>query len=189
MKARSRPGDTALQKHASYFDDDGDRAVEVAECARGMRALGMPVGAAEATAFAIVAALSLKTRGSLLAMNIDVDTIRKGKHDGDTGVLDTQGRFDARRFEKVFGARSTVDRDGNKAFTARELARMVNANRETLAGYVAATVEWQLLLALAADTRAVEGGRAVPALSVARMKSFYDGTLFYRLAKEHAQDA
>jgi hypothetical protein len=26
----------------------------------------------------------------------------------------------------------------------------------------------------------------VPALSVARMKSFYDGTLFYRLAKRHA---
>ncbi len=37
-----------------------------------------------------------------------------------------------------------------------------------------------------ADTVAVEGGKTVPALSVARMKSFYDGTLFYRLAKEHA---
>ena len=42
------------------------------------------------------------------------------------------------------------------------------------------------MLALAADTRVVEGGRKVPAVSVARMKSFYDGTLFYELAKEHA---
>ena len=41
----------------------------------------------------------------------------------------------------------------------------------------------------AADTVAVEGGKTVPALSVARMKSFYDGTLFYKLAKEHAADA
>jgi hypothetical protein len=42
------------------------------------------------------------------------------------------------------------------------------------------------LLALAADTSVVEHGKKVPALSLARMKSFYDGTLFYRLAKENA---
>ena len=48
---------------------------------------------------------------------------------------------------------------------------------------MAATAEWQLLLALGADTVAVEGGKTVPALSVARMKSFYDGTLFYKLAR------
>ena len=63
---------------------------------------------------------------------------------------------------------------------------MINANRKTLAGYVAAIAEWQLLLVLAADTSVVEGGKTVPALSLARMKSFYDGTLFYRLAKENA---
>jgi hypothetical protein len=44
-------------------------------------------------------------------------------------------------------------------------------------------VEWQVLLALAADTRAVERGESVPAMSVARMRSFYEGTLFYKLAK------
>jgi len=186
LKARSRPTDTTLQRHASFFDDDGDRGVDVAECARGMRALGLPVGVAYATALAIVAALSLQTRGSLLAMNIDVDRIQKGKHVGDTGILDKRGRFVATRFEKVFGANSTADRNGDKAFTASELTRMINANRKTLAGYVAAIAEWQLLLALAADTSVVEGGQMVPALSLARMKSFYDGTLFYRLAKENA---
>ena len=186
LKARSRPTDTTLQRHASFFDDDGDRGVDVAECARGMRALGLPVGVAYATALAIVAALSLQTRGSLLAMNIDVDRIQKGKHVGDTGILDKRGRFVATRFEKVFGANSTADRNGDKAFTASELTRMINANRKTLAGYVAAIAEWQLLLALAADTSVVEGGQTVPALSLARMKSFYDGTLFYRLAKENA---
>ncbi len=186
LKARSRPTDTTLQRHVSFFDDNGDRGVGVAECARGLRALGLPIGVAEAVALAIVAPLSLQTRGSLLAMNVDIDQVQKGKHEGDTGILDKQGRFDARRFEKVFGARSTVDRNGDKAFTATELTRMINANRETLAGYVAATAEWRLLLALAADTKAVEGGKTVPALSVARMKSFYDGTLFYKLARELA---
>jgi len=189
MKARSRPTDTTLQRHVSFFDDNGDRGVDVAECARGLRALGMPIGVAEAAALTIALPLSLQTGGSLLAMKVDIDRIQKGKHAGDTGILDKRGRFVAKRFAEVFGARSTVDRNGDKAFTATELTRMINANRETLAGYVAATAEWQLLLALAADTVAVEGGKTVPALSVSRMKSFYDGTLFYRLAKEHAKDA
>jgi hypothetical protein len=118
-------------------------------------------------------------------MNIDIDNVQKGKHDGDTGILDRRGRFNARRFAQVFGARSIVDRNGDKAFTAVELIRMINANRKSLAGYVAAVAEWQLLLVLAADTQAVVGGRTVPALSVARIKSFYDGALFYRLAREN----
>ena len=185
LRARSRRADTTLQRHVSFFDDDGDRGVGVLECARGLRAIGMPIGLAEAVALAIVAPLSMQTRGSLLAMNVDVENVQKGKHVGDTGILDRRGRFDARRFAKVFGARSTVDRNGDKAFTASELIRMVNENRKTLAGYVAAVAEWQLLLVLAADTRAVVGGRAVPALTEARIKSFYDGTLFYKLAREN----
>ena len=184
LKARSRPTDTTLQRHVSFFDDNGDRGVNVAECARGLRALGLAVGVAEAAALAIVVPLSLQTRGSLLAMNVDIDKIQKALHAGDTGILDKRGRFNARRFDKVFGAHSTVDRNGDKAFTATELTKMIKANRETLAGYVAAIAEWQLLLMIAADTHAVERGRTVPALSVARMKSFYDGTLFYKLARE-----
>jgi hypothetical protein len=187
LKARSRATDTTLQRHVSFFDDNGDRSVDVAECTRGLKALGLAVGVAEAVALAIVVPLSLQTRGSLLAMSVDIDQIHKGMHDGDTGILDKRGRFVAKRFEKVFGARSTVDRNGDKAFTAIELTRMIMANRESLAGFAAAMGEWQLLLALAADTSAVEGGHSVPALSVARMKSFYDGTLFYKLAKQHAK--
>ena len=187
LLARSRAGDTTLQRHASFFDDNGDRGVNFAECARGLRVLGVPFGVAEAAALAIVAPLSMQTRGSLLALNIDIENIQKGEHDSDTGVLDKRGRFNARRFEKVFGACSTVDSNGDKAFTATELNKMINANRTTLVGSLVSTVEWQTLLALVADTKAVERGTTVPALSVARMKSFYDGTLFYKLAKEHAR--
>jgi hypothetical protein len=133
--------------------------------------------------------LSLQTHGSLLAMNVDIDKVHKGKHDGDTGILDKRGRFVARCFEKVFGAHSTLDRNGDGAFTATELNQMIIASRETLAGHVAATAECHLLLALGADTDAIDGGKTVPALSAARMKSFYDGTLFYRLAKEHGRRA
>jgi hypothetical protein len=64
---------------------------------------------------------------------------------------------------------------------------MVNANRETLLGFLASLAEWQLLLLLAADTEVVDGGKPVAALSVARIKAFYDGTLFYALARERAK--
>ena len=112
----------------------------------------------------------------------------RAQHDSDTGILDKRGRFNARRFEKVFGACSTVDRNGDKAVTATELTKMIIANRETLFGSLVSMVEWQVLLALAADTKAVERGKTVPALSFARLKSFYDGTLFYKLAEAHASD-
>ncbi len=186
LKARSRSTDTTLQRHVSFFDDNGDRGVDVAKCTRGLRALGLPVGMAAAAALAIVAPLSIQTRGSLLAMNVDIDNIHKSKHDSDTGILDKRGRFNARRFDKLFGGHSTVDSNGDKAFTATELTEMISTNRETLLGTLVSMAEWRLLLALAADTKAIEGGKTVPALSVARMKSFYDGTLFYKLAKEHA---
>jgi hypothetical protein len=50
-----------------------------------------------------------------------------------------RGRFDARRFETAFGGRSTVDRNGDKAFTVTELTRMISANSRTATGYLAAT--------------------------------------------------
>jgi hypothetical protein len=124
----------------------------------------------------------------LLALNIDIGRIQRGKHDSDTGILDKRGRFNTVRFRKAFGACSTVDRNGDKAFTAAELTRMIIANRKTLLGSLVSTIEWQLLLALAADTTAIERGKSVRALSGARVKSFFDGTLFYTLAREHAQD-
>jgi peroxygenase len=187
LSARSRPGDTTLQRHVSFFDENGDRVVGVTECTRGLKALGLPVGVAEAVALAIVVPLSIQTRGSLLAMTIDVENIHKGKHDSDTGILDKRGRFKAKRFEKVFGVHATADRNGDKAITATEIGRMVSINRRTLLGSAVSLAEWQLLLLVAADTEAIEADKPVPALSIARIKAFYDGTLFYELAKERAR--
>ena len=55
----------------------------------------------------------------------------------------------------MFGACSTVDRNGDTVFTATELTKMINENRETILGSLVSMVEWQVLLALAADTKAV----------------------------------
>lgn len=183
LKARSHSTDTTLQRHVSFFDDNGDRGVDFAECTRGLKALGLPGGVAEAVALAIVVPLSIQTRSSLLAMSVDINKIHKSRHDSDTGILDRHGRFNATRFDNVFGRHSTADCNGDKAFTATELTQVISANRETLLGTLVSIAEWRLLLALAADTHVVEDRKTVPALSVARLKSFYRGTLFYRLAR------
>lgn len=110
--------------------------------------------------------MSVRTRGSLPGLNVDIENIQKSKHDSDTGILDERDRFNAKRFEQVLGACSTVDQNGDKAFTASELTKVIIANRETLLGSLVSMVEWQVMLALAADTKAVERAKAVPALSV-----------------------
>lgn len=66
----------------------------------------------------------------------------------------------------MFGACAKVDQNGDKAFTASGLTKMIIANRETLHGSLVSMVEWQVMLALAADTKAVERAKAVPTLSV-----------------------
>jgi hypothetical protein len=45
-------------------------------------------------------------------MNVDIENIQDCRHDSDTEILDQRGRFDAKRFESVFGARSAVEREG-----------------------------------------------------------------------------
>src|SRR5690242_15375679 len=54
---------TALQKHVSFFDYDGDGYVTVTEDYRGLRALGIDPVSASAFAFAINAALGTPTMG------------------------------------------------------------------------------------------------------------------------------
>jgi len=64
-EARSRRSDTTLQRHVSFFDDNGDRGVGVGECARGS-GLGCRSAWPRRPRSPSLAALSLQTRGSLL---------------------------------------------------------------------------------------------------------------------------
>jgi hypothetical protein len=64
---------------------------------------------AEAAALAIFAPLSIQTRGSLLAMSVDIGSFHRSMHDSDTGILDKRGRYHARRLDKVFGKPTDLD--------------------------------------------------------------------------------
>ncbi|MBZ0236017.1 MAG: caleosin family protein [Deltaproteobacteria bacterium] len=164
---------TALQKHVSFFDYDGDGYITVAEDYRGLRALDLAPGPAFAFAFAINGALGTPTMG-YPSLTISIYDIDDGIHGSDTGIYDSQGRFVPEQFERLF---ADWDRNGSGGLDPVELAARTidDADLFDLFGVTASAAEVSLLFVVAA-----EDGE----LSRDRMRAFYDGTLFFELEAE-----
>ena len=128
-----------------------------------------------ATSFAAIinGALATPTRG-YPSLTISIRGIARSIHGSDSGIYDSQGRFDPVAFERLF---ATWDRDRSGGLDPVELAQRTisDADLWDLFGVAASGAEFGLLFAVAE-----EHGE----LSRDRMRSFYDGTLFYRLENE-----
>ncbi len=164
---------TALQRHVAFFDYDGDGYVTLGEDYRGLRALGLDPVSSAAFATIINGALGTSTIG-YPSLTISIYGIAGAVHGSDTGIYDSQGRFNEEQFDRLF---ADWDKNGDGGLNALELARrtVVEADLWDVFGVVASTGEFGLLFAVAA-----EDGK----LSRDRMRAFYDGTLFYTLAEE-----
>lgn len=172
---------TPLQKHVSFFDKNGNGIITLSETELGLRRLGLGRIKAGAAAVAIHLFLGPRTTGSWRSLDISVKDIELGKHGSDTGVFDAEGRFAPEAFERIF-ARFDVSRSGS--MSGAELEAMIAANSRLRPGdRTVASQEFQLLMIIAADTVEEAGGDEVRAISKERLKEFYDGTLFYKLAK------
>jgi len=172
---------TALQKHVSFFDGDGDGLISRFETTLSLRRLGMSNVKATAAALVIHLALGPATTGRWGSLDVSVKDIKLGKHGSDTGAFDAQGRFVPEAFERMF-----ADFDANRSgsLCEAELTAMTAANSKLRPGGESASkAEFQLLLLLAADASEDAGGKPVPALSRTRLQEFYDGSLFFKLAK------
>jgi peroxygenase len=166
---------TALQKHVSFFDYDGDGYVTVLEDYRGLRALGIDPVSASAFATAINAALGTSTVG-YPSLTISIHGIANAVHGSDSGIYDSQGDFVPAAFDALF---DDWDRNGSDGLDPVELAARAidDADLGDVFGVTASAAEFGLLYAVAA-----EDGE----LTRDRMRAFYDGTLFYDLAEERA---
>jgi peroxygenase len=164
---------TALQRHVAFFDWNGDGYITVLEDYRGLRALGIDPVLASSFATAINGVLATPSRG-FPSLTIDLRRIATGIHGSDSGIYDDDGNFVPEAFERLF---RDWDRDGSDGLDPGELlARAVeDADLFDVFGVVTSGAEFGLLFVVAA-----EDGE----LSRARMRSFYDGTLFYVLAEE-----
>jgi len=180
--ARSAPNSgsrTALQKHVDFFDADHDGQITLADTYLGLRRLGL--GAIRSAAFAGVINAVLGTSTSRVpSLTVDVERIHAGKHESDTGVYDRNGRFSLPRFRRLFD-RFDVDRDD--ALDGEDLARLFAGKRTDLIGHLGSKAEFGLLFGLAGQER---NGKRV--LTRDRLKRFYNGSLFYQLAREVATE-
>ncbi len=179
--ARSAPNSgsrTALQKHVDFFDTNHDGKITLSDTYEGLRRLGL--GAARSAVFGgvINAALGSATSGAP-SLTVDATYIHAGRHRSDTGVYDEKGRFVQRRFDRLF-ARYDDDEDG--ALDRGELARLFADKRTDLLGHLGSMAEFGLLFHLAGEDRK---GRTV--LTRERLRRFYNGSLFYQLAREVAE--
>ena len=132
---------------------------------------------AEAGSFAINSALGTSTMG-YPSLTVSIWDIDAAVHGSDTGIYDSQGRFNPVQFDRLF---TDWDRNGSGGLDPLELAARAvdDADLGDVFGVTASAAEFGLLYAVAA-----EDGE----LTRARMRGFYDGTLFYELAEERADE-
>src|SRR5688572_29078855 len=100
---------TALERHAGFFDADGDGFVTLAETRAQLGALGVPAPLALFFSLLVNGFLGYLTRGKM-SLAIEVRNIHRGKHPFDTDTFDVDGTIDVERFEDIF-RRSAEPRD------------------------------------------------------------------------------
>lgn len=183
----SPPGRTPLEKHAAFFDLDGDGILTVNHTRRRLVQLGIGGARAAVVALLIHVGLSNSTSDSwtdVALLRIRVANIQKGIHAGDTGVYDKDGYFNAVEFERMFSefAKSNPNRLNEDEILALREAN--SKRRPGFLGKIGAQAEFDLLLDIAADGTEQVGDRSLRTISRAQLRSFYDGTLLYRLVGE-----
>ncbi len=177
--AATAPARTALQRHVDFFDRNGDGIIHVTETVKGLVAIGLPGGtpAAWLAAKAIHIGLPATHGGGswYRPTSIDTSIIHKGVHGSDTGAYDADGNFVHKKFLAIF----KYDVDGNDAIDSVELVAF-HAGKATLSGNVASNAEFTILMAVAGELNPQTG---LMELSRDTLRALYDGTLFYKLAK------
>ncbi|KAJ7969426.1 Caleosin-related family protein [Quillaja saponaria] len=174
--------ENVLQKHAGFFDRNGDGVVYPWETFQGFRAIGCGFLLSIASAIFINFSHSRKTRPGKfpsLLFPIEVKNIQRGKHGSDSGVYDTEGRFIQEKFEEIFNKHANTY---TNALTNDELKAMLKANRvpKDYAGWLGGYVEWKLLYDLCKDKNGL--------LQRDDIAAVYDGSLFERLEKKRSAD-
>ncbi|KAI1917108.1 hypothetical protein LOZ61_000625 [Ophidiomyces ophidiicola] len=137
---------TTLQQHVLFWDRDGDGKINTWDTYVGFRDLGFNILISVLAVIIINGTLSYPTRlaSSWLPdpfFRIFLSGIHKSKHGSDTGVFDTEGRFNPQMFENIFSKHNT---NGDGTLTLRELFDVMHTRRCAIDpfGWAAALFEW-----------------------------------------------
>ena len=181
--AAAPPTESALEKHAAFFDPGGTHRITCSQTYDGMKRLGVPFVLRVVLTPIINGFLGFLTGGPPFV--IEIDRIEKGKHPFDSGTFDDRGGFDARAFDVLFPP-------GRTEITAAEMDQVISDRGDRkpemgkiagVLGHLFSKAEVAVLFLVASDTKRKDAkGKEVRAMSPAQLRSFYDGTLFDRIA-------
>jgi peroxygenase len=180
--AAAGKAETSLMRHVRYFDKNGDGVIKPAETVQGAKGLGVNAVVAHGLALGLHASLGPKTSGKM-STEIRIENIHMGVHAGSIN-FDEKGHFKPAQFEAMF---AEYDTNRSGALSRSEVFAMLKARKQSAMSYNLAKTAFTVLLAVASDTDEAAGKKTEPALSKARMQGFYDGSLFYTVAKERTQ--
>jgi peroxygenase len=181
------PTPTALERHASFFDPQGTGLITPRQTYAGMKRLGVALPWRILLTPVINGFLGYLTEGRP-SLVIRIDRIAQGKHPYDSGSFGDDGGFDPAAFDALFA-------NGATTITADEMDAVITArgNRKPEMGKLAGVLghwfsgrEVGVLFCIAADTTKTVDGQPVRAMTRATLRRFYDGTLFYDLARRRA---
>jgi peroxygenase len=173
-----------LERHAEFFDPTGTGRITCAQTYDGMKRLGVPFLLRVPLTPIINGFLGLLTGGPPFV--IEIDRIEKGKHPFDSGTFDDRGDVDQASFAALFPP-------GRTEITAAEMDQVISdrGDRKPEMGKVAGVLghlfskaEVAVLFLVASDTTKTVNGKSVRALTRDQLRSFYDGTLFDRIAAQ-----
>jgi Caleosin related protein len=176
---------TALQRHASFFDPEGTGEVTMGQTWAGLDRLGVALLWRLLLTPIINGFLGKLTQGKV-SFRIAIAKIAEGKHPFDSGTFGDDGEID----EAAFVTLSATGTGG--ALTAKEMRALIleRGNRRPKMGKLAGALgswfsgkEVRLFFCIAADTTKKEDGRDVPAVTPRTLRRLYDGTLFHALAR------
>jgi len=175
---------SALEKHAAFFDPMGTHRITCSQTYDGMKRLGVPLVLRVVLTPIINGFLGLLTGGPPFV--IEIDRIEKGKHPFDSGTFDDSGNLDPAAFDALFPA-------GRTEITATEMDQVISDRGDRKPemgkfagslGHLFSKAEVAVLFRIASDTTKTVNGKPVRAMSREQLRSFYDGTLFERIAAQ-----
>lgn len=168
-----------LLHHVLFFDENGDRQITLSESRHGLERLG--IGTLQSAAISLVLNPILgKQASGGFTMTVSVDGLLKNFKPSTTGIFGAGGRFNANRFETLF-TKNDLNKDG--ALDSDEIDLMLKLDLADSSQYKRTKVGFDLLLKVAGDRMVPnDDGRGLKGISKARLKSFYDGNLFYDIA-------
>ena len=181
------PQPTALERHASFFDPESTGLVTWRQTYTGMRRLGVHLHWRLLLTPVINGFLGYLTQGRP-SFVIRVDAIAKGKHPYDSGSFDTRGDLDSSAFDALFAnaGDAITDAEMRAVITARGNRLPAMGRLASVLGHWFSSREVGVFFCVAADATKVVDGKKVAAVTKKTFQRFYDGTLFFDIARRRA---